>query len=109
VGHRAQPRGRARITDHEDEIPLFDPGLAPGEVVDGPYGPAILIGSEEGNVEIVPGELEVVGIAAEVALITVAQAPLVGVDLWEPRVSNHLGRPGLPTRYRPDPTDPKMS
>ena len=68
LGDGLQPRGAARIPDHENEVALADPLPGPLEVVGGGERGAVLVQqAEEREVERVAGIGEVVGFAAEEA------------------------------------------
>jgi len=60
-----QAAGRPRIPGSEDEIALFDRFGGPAEKVSGRKGLIVLVNPEEGDVEVVPGIGEIIGIAAE--------------------------------------------
>ena len=65
MGHGVQPRGRARIAGDEHQVPFLRAAFAPLQVLRGLRRLAVLVGAEEGDVEVVARELEVIRVAAE--------------------------------------------
>ena len=65
MGDRVQSRGRARMAGDKDQIPLLRAAIAPLKVMRGSSRRAVLVRTEERNVEGIPREFEVIGIAAE--------------------------------------------
>src|SRR5205814_8210859 len=62
--HRQLAVGAARMAGDEREIAFLGARGRPSEVVPGAGRLAVLPGAEEGDVEVVTGKIEVVGIAA---------------------------------------------
>ncbi len=65
LGHGQQPVGATRVTRHEDRLARFRTLGAPTEGVGRHRGLAVLVRTQERHVEVVPGEIEVVGVATE--------------------------------------------
>ena len=92
-GHGVVARGRSRIADHEDRLAGLRRFRIPAQMVRRRHRLAVLIEAQQAEIEVVPREVEVVGIAAEEAGLELRrehQAHIVeaveGVELVLPAV-----------------------
>ena len=82
-GDRVGPIGVAGMPRHKHEVAVGHAVLGPRQMVLHPGRPAMLVGAEEADVEVEPGKLEVVGVAAKEGdlLLRREDQPHVGVFL----------------------------